>query len=242
MADTAFPAAEPFAERTREQRNRLYVRAWLYVVLVVLFALFIVGGATRLTGSGLSITEWKPIHGVIPPLGEAQWQEEFEKYRQIPQYQLVNKGMSLGEFQTIFWWEWAHRLFARAVGGKGLAQRAADALRASGDDDEAEAAHSAASASLSGSSGLSPLARNAPPHLVSHQPYCSGQASKLPLRPKCSAACSAQNGLNNICRAMKIRSARSSCRTLSAKSKLRIIPTAPVAMPASWRMRSAKGT
>ena len=116
MADHALSADEQLRTKDREQRNRLYVRVWLYVVLVVLLALFLVGGATRLTGSGLSITEWKPIHGVIPPLNEAEWQEEFEKYRRIPQYEQINKGMSLGEFQTIFWWEWAHRLLARGVG------------------------------------------------------------------------------------------------------------------------------
>jgi len=98
------------------ERNRRQVRAWLYCVLVVLFALVLVGGTTRLTESGLSITEWKPIHGVIPPLNEAEWHEEFEKYRQIPQYQEINKGMSLEEFKVIFWWEWAHRLLARGVG------------------------------------------------------------------------------------------------------------------------------
>ncbi|WP_229447150.1 COX15/CtaA family protein [Nitratireductor sp. B36] len=97
-------------------RNRKFVRFWLYFVLLTLFALVIVGGATRLTESGLSITEWKPIHGVIPPLSEAEWQEELEKYRQIPEYQQVNKGMSLDAFKTIFWWEWAHRLLARGVG------------------------------------------------------------------------------------------------------------------------------
>ncbi len=75
-----------------------------------------VGGATRMTGSGLSITEWKPIHGVIPPLNHAEWLEEFDKYRQIPQYQQINKGMALEEFQFIFWWEWAHRMLARFVG------------------------------------------------------------------------------------------------------------------------------
>lgn len=67
--------------RDRLLRNRLEVRVWLYVVLVTLFALVMVGGATRMTGSGLSITEWKPIHGVIPPLNPAEWQEEFEKYQ-----------------------------------------------------------------------------------------------------------------------------------------------------------------
>jgi cytochrome c oxidase assembly protein subunit 15 len=97
-------------------RDRRAVRFWLYGVLVVLFALVMVGGATRLTDSGLSITEWQPIHGVIPPLSEADWQEEFEKYRQIPEYEQINKGMSLAEFKVIFWWEWAHRLLARGVG------------------------------------------------------------------------------------------------------------------------------
>jgi len=108
----------PDAQLTRRSamRNRALVRGWLYVVLLVMFALFLVGGATRLTDSGLSITEWKPIHGVIPPLSEADWQQELEKYRQIPEYQQINKGMSLAEFKTIFWWEWAHRLLARGVG------------------------------------------------------------------------------------------------------------------------------
>ena len=104
------------SERSREERSRTLVRWWLYLVLAVMFALFIVGGATRLTDSGLSITEWKPIHGVIPPLSEADWQEELQKYRQIPEYQQINKGMSLAEFKRIFWWEWAHRFLARTVG------------------------------------------------------------------------------------------------------------------------------
>lgn len=97
-------------------RNRALLRGWLYVVIAMLLAIFLVGGATRLTGSGLSITEWKPIHGVVPPLSDAEWQEEFAKYRQIPQYEQLNKGMSLSEFKTIFWWEWTHRLLARGVG------------------------------------------------------------------------------------------------------------------------------
>ena len=111
-ADTA----DIVSERSREERSRTLVRWWLYLVLAVMFALFIVGGATRLTDSGLSITEWKPIHGVIPPLSEADWQEELQKYRQIPEYQQINKGMSLAEFKRIFWWEWAHRFLARTVG------------------------------------------------------------------------------------------------------------------------------
>ncbi|MCU0830209.1 MAG: COX15/CtaA family protein [Rhizobiaceae bacterium] len=102
--------------RDRVAANRRLIRLWLYCVMLVLFTLVLVGGATRLTDSGLSITEWKPIHGVIPPLSEAQWQEELEKYRQIPEYQQINKGMSLDEFKVIYWWEWAHRVLARGVG------------------------------------------------------------------------------------------------------------------------------
>ncbi len=108
-------ASLSFSAASRE-KNRRAVRYWLYLVLVTLFTLIVVGGATRLTGSGLSITEWQPIHGVIPPLSEAEWMEEFDKYRQIPQYEQINKGMSLGEFKAIYWWEWAHRLLARGVG------------------------------------------------------------------------------------------------------------------------------
>ncbi|MDQ0316031.1 COX15/CtaA family protein [Amorphus orientalis] len=92
------------------------IRTWLLCVAALIVAMIVVGGATRLTDSGLSITEWKPIHGVIPPLSAAEWHEEFEKYRQIPEYQLINKGMSLSEFKAIFWWEWAHRFLGRFIG------------------------------------------------------------------------------------------------------------------------------
>ncbi|RLQ87329.1 COX15/CtaA family protein [Notoacmeibacter ruber] len=107
---------DPVAAIRKEERNRAQIRTWLYLVLALIFALVLVGGATRLTDSGLSITEWQPIHGVIPPLSQAEWQEEFEKYQQIPEYTEINAGMSLGEFKTIFWWEWAHRILARGVG------------------------------------------------------------------------------------------------------------------------------
>ena len=100
----------------REDRNRRAVRYWLGFVLLALFCLVLVGGATRLTNSGLSITEWKPIHGVVPPLNAAEWQEEFELYQRIPQATELNKGMTVEEFKTIFWWEWAHRLIARGIG------------------------------------------------------------------------------------------------------------------------------
>ncbi len=97
-------------------RDRAMVRTWLAVVALMIVAMVVVGGATRLTHSGLSITEWQPIHGVIPPLNTAEWQEEFLKYQQIPEYQQLNKGMTLDEFKGIFWWEWSHRLLGRLIG------------------------------------------------------------------------------------------------------------------------------
>jgi cytochrome c oxidase assembly protein subunit 15 len=92
------------------------VGLWLAGWAVMVFLTVIIGGATRLTESGLSITEWKPVSGVVPPLNEAQWQVEFEKYQRIPEYQQVNRGMSLGQFKAIFLWEYVHRLWARLVG------------------------------------------------------------------------------------------------------------------------------
>lgn len=92
------------------------VAIWLFVCAAMVFAMIVVGGVTRLTGSGLSITEWQPIMGAIPPLNHAEWMEAFEKYKAIPQYKLVNAGMSLAEFQGIFWWEWLHRVIGRLIG------------------------------------------------------------------------------------------------------------------------------
>jgi cytochrome c oxidase assembly protein subunit 15 len=92
------------------------VRLWLLCVAVMIFMTLVVGGATRLTESGLSITEWKPVTGVVPPLSEAAWQAEFERYQAIPQYRELNSGMSLEAFKVIYWWEWSHRLLARATG------------------------------------------------------------------------------------------------------------------------------
>lgn len=89
---------------------------WLFAVAFLVFCLVVVGGATRLTGSGLSITEWDPILGVIPPLSDQAWQSAFHKYQQIPQYHFVNSGLNLDGFKVLFWWEWAHRLLARLVG------------------------------------------------------------------------------------------------------------------------------
>jgi cytochrome c oxidase assembly protein subunit 15 len=92
------------------------VRAWLYALAALVVAMILVGGATRLTDSGLSITEWQPITGFIPPLTEAQWSDAFEKYQQIPEYELVNRGMSLAAFKVIYWWEWGHRFLGRFIG------------------------------------------------------------------------------------------------------------------------------
>ncbi len=96
--------------------DRALIRAWLVLVAAMIVAMVVVGGATRLTHSGLSITEWQPIHGVVPPLNDAQWQEEFAKYQQIPEYKLINPDMTLSQFKGIFWWEWAHRLLGRLIG------------------------------------------------------------------------------------------------------------------------------
>jgi cytochrome c oxidase assembly protein subunit 15 len=96
--------------------GRKAVGAWLLVVAAMIVAMVIVGGLTRLTGSGLSITEWKPVSGVIPPLSETAWQQEFTLYKAIPQYQFENRGMTLSQFKGIFWWEWAHRLLGRLIG------------------------------------------------------------------------------------------------------------------------------
>src|SRR5437868_7962900 len=93
------------------------VRAWLVVVASLIALMVLVGGATRLTESGLSITEWKPVTGTLPPLSQAAWEQAFEAYKQIPQYRTLNAGMTLPEFKTIFWWEWSHRLLGRVIGG-----------------------------------------------------------------------------------------------------------------------------
>src|SRR5947208_658658 len=89
---------------------------WLMTLGAWLGIMVLVGGATRLTESGLSIVEWKPVTGTLPPLNDAQWREAFEGYKTIPQYRELNAGMSLDEFKTIFWWEWSHRLLGRVIG------------------------------------------------------------------------------------------------------------------------------
>ena len=100
----------PNSERSRP------VAIWLFMVAALVLVMVVVGGATRLTNSGLSITEWKPVTGALPPLSDADWASEFQKYKAIPQYQQVNRGMSLDAFKTIYWWEWGHRFLGRLVG------------------------------------------------------------------------------------------------------------------------------
>jgi cytochrome c oxidase assembly protein subunit 15 len=99
----------------RSDRSRA-VAVWLLVVAVLVLAMVVVGGSTRLTGSGLSITQWKPISGALPPLNGSDWQSEFARYRAIPQFRFLNPNMTLEQFRFIYWWEWSHRFLARLLG------------------------------------------------------------------------------------------------------------------------------
>ncbi len=96
--------------------NNSHLLIWLSIIYILVLAIVVVGGVTRLTDSGLSITEWQPVRGTIPPLNQGEWMEEFEKYQQIPQYQKLNEGMTLDEFKNIYWWEWGHRFLGRIIG------------------------------------------------------------------------------------------------------------------------------
>ena len=96
--------------------NLRAVRLWLAVTALLVVVMVLVGGATRLTDSGLSITEWKLVVGAVPPLSQSDWQAEFTLYQQTPQYALLNDGMSLAEFKVIYWWEWGHRQLGRLIG------------------------------------------------------------------------------------------------------------------------------
>lgn len=109
-------AATPAADALRPAAGLRGVRAWLFLLAALVFAMVVVGGATRLTGSGLSITEWRPVTGAIPPLSEDAWQNEFGKYRQSPQFEIANSGMDLAGFKQIYWWEWSHRQLGRSIG------------------------------------------------------------------------------------------------------------------------------
>lgn len=100
----------------KPEKQSLGVRVWLWTCVALVAAIVVVGGATRLTGSGLSITEWQPIRGAMPPLGAQAWDEFFALYQSSPQYQLENAHFGLAEFKAIFWWEWGHRLLGRVIG------------------------------------------------------------------------------------------------------------------------------
>lgn len=116
-APAATPSASPPPRGIEgPQGARKAIRAWLWVLFTLVVATLVVGGLTRLTDSGLSITEWNPVMGALPPLTLEHWQAEFDLYRQIDQYQLLNLGMSLDEFKAIYWWEWSHRQIGRVIG------------------------------------------------------------------------------------------------------------------------------
>ncbi len=95
---------------------RSAIRAWLMTLFALVVVMIVVGGLTRLTDSGLSITEWRPITGAVPPLNELAWQAEFDKYKQIDQWRIQNQWMELDDFKTIYWWEWGHRQLGRVIG------------------------------------------------------------------------------------------------------------------------------
>ena len=115
LVNRSLSSPAPARSGNRERANRR-VAAWLLVCCALVFAIVVVGGVTRLTHSGLSITEWQPIVGTLPPLSDADWNTAFAKYQLTPEYLQVNKGMSLPGFQRIFWWEYFHRLLGRLVG------------------------------------------------------------------------------------------------------------------------------
>ena len=113
LAQSATTRQESAPAQARQLRA---LRIWLAAIAALIVAMILVGGATRLTDSGLSITEWQPIMGAVPPLSEAAWTKAFEAYRKIPEYTEIKRGMSLEEFKTIYWWEWAHRFLGRLIG------------------------------------------------------------------------------------------------------------------------------
>ena len=116
VGDVQKQVAQPGGIDRGGQGARGAVRVWLGLIFGLVGLMIIIGGMTRLTDSGLSITEWAPLSGAMPPTSEAVWLKEFEKYKAIPEYQLQNKGMSLAEFKDIYWWEWGHRQLGRVIG------------------------------------------------------------------------------------------------------------------------------
>ena len=114
--DGTRPAARPGLIDKGRGGARPGIRAWLMVLFALVTAMIVVGGLTRLTDSGLSITEWRPVSGALPPLNDADWQSEFEKYQQIDQFRILNGWMELDNFKRIYWWEWGHRQLGRVIG------------------------------------------------------------------------------------------------------------------------------
>jgi cytochrome c oxidase assembly protein subunit 15 len=110
--DRTFPSAEAAGFR----RNRRRVAIWLFAIAYMIWGMVLLGGATRLTGSGLSIMEWAPLSGALPPLSDAEWLRLFDKYKEIPQYALLHPGMTIDGFKDIFWLEWVHRAWGRLIG------------------------------------------------------------------------------------------------------------------------------
>jgi heme a synthase len=110
----AFFPLKSESERLRDDRA---VGVWLFAVAAMIFVMVVIGGVTRLTESGLSITEWQPVSGVLPPMNDGEWQHEFDLYKQIPEFQKLRPNMTLDEFRGIFWWEYFHRLLGRLIGG-----------------------------------------------------------------------------------------------------------------------------
>ncbi len=111
-----FPGDFAMEKIDRPEKSNIQLIVWLWIILGLTGAMVLIGGVTRLTHSGLSMVEWRPLLGAIPPLDEQEWQETFQKYRNFPQYQKLNAGMTLGEFKQIFFWEYLHRLFGRLIG------------------------------------------------------------------------------------------------------------------------------
>lgn len=103
-------------ETANSSRAARWIRYWLVLLGLMVYAMILIGGMTRLTDSGLSITEWDPISGALPPMSDGAWEAEFAKYRETAEYRFVNSGMSMAEFRQIYWWEWGHRFFGRMIG------------------------------------------------------------------------------------------------------------------------------
>ncbi|UWQ51560.1 COX15/CtaA family protein [Leisingera caerulea] len=113
---TDAPAAQPGLIDRGRGGARKAIRTWLMVLFALVVAMIVVGGLTRLTDSGLSITEWRPVTGAIPPMSETEWQAEFGKYKEIDQWRIQNQWMELSDFKEIYWWEWGHRQLGRFIG------------------------------------------------------------------------------------------------------------------------------